>query len=276
MQNRTANAANAAIPADPRPVVREITPDAIRAALRAGWSDFLAMPSHLGFVAIFYPLFGVVMGTFVLSEYGYALVFPLVAGFALVGPVAAVPLLEVSRRREAGLETSWIEAISALKRPALLSIALVALLLLAVFAAWMSAAQAIFAHFYATDLPAGPLPYLSDVLTTARGWGLIVVGHAVGFVFAAIALAIGVVSLPLLVERDVGAGVAVRTSIAAVRQNPRAMATWGAVVAGVLMVASLPLLVGLVVAMPVLGHATWHLYRRTIDRASVERTPVRG
>lgn len=273
MQNRTAY--TAAVPRDPEPLVNEVGPADAEAALRAGWSDFLAMPSHLGFVAIFYPLFGIVLGTFVFSEYGYALVFPLVAGFALVGPVAAVPLLEVSRRREAGLDTSWGEALAALRRPALLSIAFVALLLLAVFAAWMSAAQAIFAQFYATDIPPGPIAFLGDVLTTARGWGLIVVGHAVGFVFAAIAFTLGVVSLPLLVERDVGVVVALRTSIAAVRRNPRTMAIWGALVAAILMVASLPLLVGLVVAMPVLGHATWHLYRRVIDPASVQKTPAR-
>ncbi len=114
------------------------------------------------------------------------------------------------------------------------------------------------------------------MLSTSRGWTLIVVGHALGFVFAAAAFALGVVSLPMLVDRDVGAGVAVRASIDAVRTSPRPMAAWAAIIGGILMLGSIPLLVGLTVAMPILGHATWHLYRRVIDRSSVEATPPRG
>lgn len=260
--------------AAPRPAIRRIVTEDVVAALREGYRDFLAMPSHLVFVGLFYPLFGLVLGLAVFSDLGFALVFPLVSGFALVGPAAAAPLYEASRRREAGLEPSWPAALGALTRAGL-SLGIVALLLLAIFAAWMLSARAIYGAFYGAQAPAGLLPFLGDVLTTARGWGLIVVGHAVGFVFAALAFTLGVVSLPLLVDRDVGAGVALRTSIEAVRRNPRAMALWGAIVAAILVVASAPLLVGLTVAMPILGHATWHLYRRLVDRGSVEATPRR-
>lgn len=261
--------------AAPRPVVNRIAPADVRAALRAGYRDFLAMPSHLAFVGLFYPLFGLVLGLAVFADLGYALVFPLVSGFALVGPVAAAPLYEASRRREAGLEAEWRAALSALTGPGLMSIVIVGLLLGAVFAAWILGARLIYTAFYGEQAPEGAFAFLADVLTTARGWGLIVVGHAVGFVFAAIAFTLGVVSLPLLVDRDVGAGVALRTSVEAVRRNPRPMALWAAIVAGILIVASAPLLVGLTVAMPILGHATWHLYRRVVDPGSVQGTPRR-
>jgi uncharacterized membrane protein len=278
MTHRTAhvNTADAA----PRPRVRSIGVGDMTAALRQGYADFLAKPSHLIFVGVFYPLFGIVLGLSVFSDGGAALVFPLVSGFALVGPVAAVPLYEVSRRREAGLDASWRHALGALTRPGVWSIVLVAILLCAVFAAWIASAQAIYAAIYGPiQEPSQPMSFwafLGDVVTTARGWTLILVGHAVGFVFAAVAFTLGVVSLPLLVDRDVGAGVAVRTSIEAVRRNPRPMAAWAAIVAGLLVLGSAPLLVGLTVVMPILGHATWHVYRRVIDPQSVGGTPRRG
>ena len=264
----------------PRPRVRTITVEDVVTALRRGYADFVAKPSHLIFVCVFYPLFGIVLGLAVFSDAGAALVFPLVSGFALVGPVAAVPLYELSRRREAGLETTWRLALGALTRPGVWSIVLVSVLLFTVFAAWIASAQAIYAAIYgpiqAPSPAMGVWAFLGDVLTTTRGWTLILVGHAVGFVFAAIAFAIGVVSLPLLVERDVGAGVALRTSIEAVRANPRPMAAWAAIVAGLLILGSAPLLVGLTVVMPILGHATWHVYRCVIDPASVDGTPRRA
>lgn len=259
----------------PRPRVRSIAVADVVSALRQGIADFLAKPSHLIFVGVFYPLFGIVLGLLVFSDGGAALVFPLVSGFALVGPVAAVPLYEVSRRREAGLETTWGEALGALGRPGVWSIVLVAIVLCAIFAAWVASAQAIYAAIYGAAAPTGPWAFLGDVLTTGRGWTLILVGHAAGFLFAAAAFALGVVSLPLLVDRDVGAGVAMSTSIEAVRANPRPMAAWAAIVAGLLMLGSAPLLVGLTVVMPILGHATWHVYRCVVDPASVDGTPRR-
>jgi uncharacterized membrane protein len=106
--------------------------------------------------------------------------------------------------------------------------------------------------------------FVSDVLTTRAGWTMIVVGCGVGFLFAALVLTISVVSFPLLLDRDVGVEAAVATSARVVRTNPVAMAAWGLIVAAGLVVGSLPLLLGLVIVMPVLGHATWHLYRRVV------------
>ncbi|MGJ3264162.1 MAG: DUF2189 domain-containing protein [Salinarimonas sp.] len=269
-------AAATAVHAPPRPQIRDLSTGEVIAALREGYADFLAKPSHLFFLALFYPLFGLVLGLAVFSDAGLSLVFPLVAGFALVGPVAAIPLYEASRRREMGDDCTWIACLDALRRPGVTSIVLIAVMLAALFALWIGAAQTIWAATWGGPAPAGPLVFLGEALTTPNGWALILVGHAVGFVFAALAFAIGVVSLPMLVDRDVGAGVALAASFAAVRRNPKAMALWAAIVAGLLVLGSIPLLVGLVVVMPILGHATWRIYRKTIDAQSVARTPARG
>lgn len=258
-----------------RPAVRRIGVADLKEALRRGLDDFMAMPSHLMFLGFFYPLFGIVLGALIFTDDGIALLFPLVAGFALVGPVLATPFCEASRRRESGLAPSWREVLEVFSSSAMWSLGLLGILLMIIFIVWMASAQAIFTGIYGARTPAGIGAFLADVFTSYRGWSLIVIGNAVGFVFAVVAFTISVVSFPLLVDRDVGAGVALRTSVDAVLANPGTMALWALIVAVLLAIGSLPLLVGLAVVMPILGHATWHLYRRTIDPASVERTARR-
>lgn len=258
-----------------RPAVREISLEDLRIALRRGLDDFMAMPSHLLFLGLFYPLFGLVLGALTFTDSGIALLFPLVAGFALVGPVLATPFYEASRRRELGLEPSWREVLEIFSSSAIWSLAVLGILLMIIFIAWMVTAQAIYTGIYGPRAPDGVWAFLTDVLTSYRGWSLILLGHVVGFLFAVVAFTISVVSFPLLVDRDVGAGVALRTSVEAVVANPGTMAIWGLIVAVLLAIGSLPLLVGLTVVMPILGHSTWHLYRRTIDQASVKHTARR-
>ena len=112
--------------------------------------------------------------------------------------------------------------------------------------------------------------FIHDVLTTSHGWALIIAGNVIGFIFAAVVLSISVVSFPLLLDRDVGAAVAVQTSIRAVLANPLTMALWGLIVALALVIGSIPLFVGLAIVMPVLGHATWHLYRRVVEHPDLQ------
>ena len=119
-------------------------------------------------------------------------------------------------------------------------------------------------------LPPESIPqFLHDVFTTSQGWKLILYGNAAGLVFAIAALAVSVVSFPLLLDRDVGAAVAIMTSMRAIAANPVPMAAWGLIVAVLLFVGSLPFFAGLAVVMPILGHATWHLYRKVIGRLTV-------
>src|SRR6266853_5781308 len=138
-------------------------------------------------------------------------------------------------------------------------------LLAVIFFLWVAVSEAIYiANFgYA---PAATIPnFFRQVFTTPEGWTLIVVGNGVGFLFAVVVLMISVVSFPLLLDRNVGAGVAILTSVRVVLRNPVTMAVWGLIIAGLLLIGSLPLFIGLVVVMPVLGHSTWHLYRKVVE-----------
>jgi uncharacterized membrane protein len=140
------------------------------------------------------------------------------------------------------------------------------LLLMVIFLCWLAAAEAVYLVTLGPAPPASIASFVRDVFTTGGGWVLIVVGVGVGFLFAVPVLAISVVSFPLLLDRNVGIDTAVLTSVRAVAANPRPMAVWGLIVAGGLVIGSLPLFVGLIIVMPVLGHATWHLYRKVVPR----------
>jgi len=246
------------------PVVRRIDVRDLREALAEGFADFGACRTDVLFICIVYPLAGLVLARITFGYEMLPLLFPLASGFALIGPVAAVGLYEMSRRRELGMEPSWVDAFRVVQAPGFGTIMALAIVLLALFLLWLAAAYAIFMATLGPEPPASVGRFVVDVLTTGAGWAMIVVGCGVGFLFAALALTISVVSVPLLLERDVGLVTAIATSVRAVLVNPVPMAVWGLIVAGGLVAGSLPLLLGLIVVMPILGHATWHLYRRVV------------
>lgn len=246
------------------PAVRRIGIADLRDALGSGLADFEANRTDVIFLCVIYPVIGLVLGRLA-SGYGFLpLLFPLASGFALVGPFAAVGLNEISRRREQGRDVRWVDAFGVLRAPSIGPIALLGLMLIALFLLWLVVAQIIYFVTLGPQAPASVPAFVSDVFTTGAGWTMIIVGIGVGFLFALLVLAISVVSFPLLLDRNVGIGTAVSTSMRAVAANPGVMAVWGLIVACGLVLGSLPLFVGLVVILPVLGHATWHLYRKVV------------
>jgi uncharacterized membrane protein len=250
-----------------QPVVRRISTGDIYYALTRGIDDFTAVPSHAVFLCVFYPLLGLVLIglTAGKSLALLPLAFPIAAGFALVGPLAAIGLYELSRRREAGLDSSTGHALDVLHSPSLGAIIALGVLLMALFLIWLVVAEALYIAIFGYSPPASIAQFAHDVLTTSRGWTLIVVGTGIGFLFAALVLSISAISFPLLLDRDVGAAVAVYTSLRVMATNPLPMTLWGLIVAALLVIGSIPFFVGLTVVMPVLGHATWHLYRRAVE-----------
>ncbi|AYG63448.1 DUF2189 domain-containing protein [Rhizobium jaguaris] len=256
-----------------RPEVRKIGVVDLVDALKLGLEDFREKPSHYVFLCLMYPIAGVFLVMWSSGANLLPLLYPLMSGFALVGPIAAIGLYEISRRREQGLDSSWHHALDVRHSLALPSIVAVGLMLFVLFVAWLIVAQRIYTMTFDEAGLASISAFLSDVLTTPRGLSLMLWGNLAGFVFAVIVLATTVVTFPLLLDRDIGAVAAVDTSIRATLTNPGPIALWGLIVAALLVVGTIPIFAGLAVVMPILGHSTWHLYRKLIVPAYPNRTP---
>ena len=248
----------------PLPAIRRIKGVDLMEVLVQGLSDFEAYRSDVIFLCLIYPIIGVAL---VWLTFGYGmlpLAFPLLTGFALIGPIAAVGLYEMSRRREQGISTTWVDAFGAIRSPGFGAILVLGSVLLATFLLWLLTANLIYQITLGPEPPVSIAGFIRDVFTTSSGWMMIIAGVGVGFIFAFLVLAISVVSFPLLLDRDVGLDAAVWTSICAVTANPGPMLLWGLIVAGGLLIGSIPAFLGLIIVMPVLGHATWHLYRKVV------------
>ncbi|HEX6120706.1 MAG TPA: DUF2189 domain-containing protein [Dongiaceae bacterium] len=244
----------------------------LKEVLARGFDDFKAYRTDVIFLILVYPIASFLIVAAAFQHQLIPLLFPIVSGSAIMGPFVGIFLYEMSRRRELNLERhhaddhSWANAVSVARSRNLGAILLLGLILAAMYLIWLGAAWGI---YHATH---GPQPvesagrFIQDLFLTQAGWWLIGLGCAVGFLFAALALVISVVSFPLLLDRDVGLGTAIQTSIRAAAANPRPIAVWGLVVAVGLIGGAIPLFIGLVVVMPVLCHATWHLYRKLVPR----------
>jgi len=254
--------------------VRRVTTADLRASLRDGYQDFLEHRGDLIFIGLIYPLIGLVAGAAALGGTLSHYFFPIAFGVALLGPVAATGFYEIARRREEGLECDWSHFLDVVKLPSFDSITGVIALLLVIFGFWIAVAGLLYAALLGAP-PERVGEFLERLFTTTEGWSLIVVGNLVGLLFAIVVLAVSVVSLPMLVDRDVGARAAIATSVAAVRANFSVMFMWGVAVLVLLVIGSLPLFVGLAFVLPWLGYATWHLYTRAVDRSALP-TPAAG
>jgi uncharacterized membrane protein len=248
----------------PAPLVRKIGTADIRAAIAQGFDDFSAYRSDVLFLGVIYAAVGLVLARLAFGLDLLPLVFPLASGFAIVGPFAAIGLYEMSRLREQGAKVTWANALDVFRAPASGSILVLGLLLVAIFLLWLFAAWEIYTHTLGPRIPDSTGAFMHDVFLTGAGRTMIVLGIGAGFLFALLAMTISIVSFPLLIDRDVGLDTAVATSVRAVLANPLPMALWGLVVAGSLVLGSIPVFIGLVVVVPVLGHATWHLYRKLV------------
>jgi uncharacterized membrane protein len=253
-----------------QPVIQRIGFADLREALRLGVRDYAEHRTDVVFLGLIYPVIGIVLARVTLSQHMLPLLFPLVAGFALLGPLAAIGLYELSLRREQGRASTWRDAFGVIHARTIGAVLLLGLILCALFVIWLQTAQAIYELCLPSAAPESPREFLMLVLTTKAGWTMIIAGHAAGFVFAAIAFTLSVVSFPLLIDRDLSPStgeqlsIAITTSVRAVWTNPLPMAAWALIIAVLLILGSLPALVGLIVVLPVLGHASWHLYRRVV------------
>ncbi len=261
---------------EPPPGIRHLETEDLEFALRRGFEDFKAMRSDALFLIVVYPIIGIGMVALALQSNAVHLIYPVVTGFILVGPLAAIGLYEISKRREAGLHPSWADAFAVFRTASIGPIFILGLVLILIFALWIAVARGIYALTLGPEVPESLWTLIAMAVTTPAGWALIVLGTGVGALFAVLVLAISVVSFPLLVDRDSTLASAVLTSVRVTKHNPGVIFTWGVLVALVLFVSSLPLFFGLIVALPVLGHATWHLYRRAVVAEETSGGSVAG
>ena len=246
-------------------VVRKIGMKDLLQSLKEGYDDFVAKPSFGVFLTIFYPLFALLLTLFLIGENLLYLAFPVVAGLTLFGPVVSVGLFEMSRRRELGLDLRWSRAFDFVHTSAFVPILALSIAMMLLYLGWLFMAQFIYLGLFGADLPASVSEFVDEVLSTRRGGALIVYGNAVGFIFAFTALSVSVVAFPLLLDKPTSIVTAVSTSVKAVTSNMLVMATWGVIVVVLLAAGTILFLVGLAAVLPILGHATWHLYRKVVE-----------
>ena len=261
------NVPTVAQPADAAgPVIRTIQLSDLHDALKRGWEDFKAVPSHAIILCVIYPVLGLVIARVAMGYSVIPLLFPLAAGFALIGPFAALGLYELSSRRERYEEASAWDAMEVLRSPSFGAMLGLGTLLLALFVTWVATAQAIYVAAFGYEGVSGLLDFVTRVLTTPQGWWLIVVGCGTGFLFALAALCASAPPRSHLLCSTAMPALWTRWSprCASSPKNPVPMAAWGLIVAVLLALGTIPAFLGLTVVIPLLGHATWHLYRKVI------------
>jgi uncharacterized membrane protein len=252
--------------------VSRITLADLKDVLVKGFDDFMAYRTDIIFLIAVYPIISLIV---IAASFRYELiplVFPIVSGSAIMGPFVGVFLYEMSRRRELNLQRhhadnhSWANALTVVRSHNFGKIMLLGMMLVAMYLLWLVCAWGIYQSTQGPTTAETVGRFIHDLFLTQGGWWLIAVGCGVGFLFAVVALVTTVVAFPMLLDRDVGLGTAVLTSLRAAMANPVPIAVWGLIVAGGLTLGAIPLFIGLVIVMPVLCHATWHLYRKLVPR----------
>lgn len=249
--------------APPVPEVRKLGIGDLRAALAGGWRDFAAAPLYGLFFASVYVLGGWLIVWALTAKGQMWWTLPAAAGFPILGPFIACGLYEVSRRREAGIALSWRAVLGVILRQKDRQIPSIAVVIVVFFLFWNFLAHMIFALFLGLSTMTN-ISSSFEVFLTPNGMLMLAVGTVVGSVFAGVLFALTVVSLPLLLDRELDFVTAMITSVAVVLNNPGVMLVWGLMIALLLFAGMAAGFVGLFVALPVLGHATWHLYRRAL------------
>jgi uncharacterized membrane protein len=266
----TSPAASQASPRSRKIPVRTISDDDLSWSLKAGWEDFKDMRGDIFFAGLIYTLLGLAAVVMTTSRPLIPFFFPVVAGVGLLGPVAAVGFYELAKLREDGKQDlHWFNFLDVRKRSTVDEMGIVVALLLVIFALWLAAAGVLYASLFGLGAPTSIQGFLTMIFTTTSGWALIAGGAIVGAIFGWVVLALSVVSLPMLVDRNVSAGEAVSASWRAAKANQAEMVRWGVTVFVLLVLGSIPLFVGLAVVLPWLGYSTWHLYTRLIDRSAI-------
>ena len=251
-------------PRKPEPVVRAIAIADVTESLAQGLRDFQHAPVYGLTFGILYFLGGLATYLTASAFNLLYLTYPIAAGFALAGPLVAIGLYEVSRMIERGEALSWGRVIGAIRQQAGKEIGWMSFVVLFVLIIWLYQVRLLLALFLGFEQIAIMRDFLQVILGTPQGWMFLAVGHVIGAMLSVVLFALTVVSFPLLLDRDVDFITAMITSVRAVARSPGPLLIWAAMIAGLLVIASLPFFAGIIIVLPVLGHASWHLYRKLV------------
>ncbi|MEM9140009.1 MAG: DUF2189 domain-containing protein [Pseudomonadota bacterium] len=246
------------------PAVKSITIADIREAFAAGLRDFQKAPVYGLVFGLMFSLAGIAIALALFRGDARYWVFPVAAGFPLIGPFAAVGVYEVSRRLEAGEPLSWRAVLLAGFRQHNSQLPFFAVFTVFAFLVWIVLARVIFAVSFGTS-PMTNVMTSFEVFFTGPGVIMLIVGTGVGAALAALLFSISVVGVPLLLDRDIDVVTAMITSVQAVAENARPMLSWGLIIAGAIVAAMLPLFLGMILVFPAIGHASWHVYRKVVE-----------
>ena len=234
-------------------------------SLREGYADFGAKPSSIPLIILFYSLFALVFTLFAFGEELRYLAFPIVAGFTFIGPLVAMVFFELSRRRERGQDLRWRKAFRFIHTSSFAPILAMSLLMMVLYVAWLFMAEMIFFSLFESTMPTSMSDFINQLFTTRHGGALIFYGNFVGFLFAFAAMALSVIAFPLALDKPVTSITAISVSIKAFTSNFYVLAVWGVIVVALLAIGTALFMIGLALTLPILGHATWHLYRKIVQ-----------
>lgn len=248
----------------PAPAFRKLSAADLSAALSDGWADFRRAPQFGLFFGAVYVAGGLLIGWLLHATGAFWWLLPAAFGFPLIAPFVALGLYEVSRRLGAGERLDWGAVMRAPFRHNNGQIPALAVILLVFFMMWLVVARVVFAVVLgssgASELLHAPLAFLAS----DKGVTLLLVGGAIGAVIAFALFATQVISLPLLLDRDIDFVTAMIASVTVVRENLGVMLRWALTIAVLTVLAMIPAFLGLFIVLPLLGHASWHLYRRAL------------
>ncbi len=249
------------------PQINEVTADDIRAALKDGFSDFLARPVMSGFFGLFYAVFGIVFVWCLVSLGKIWMIVPAAVGFPLIAPFAAAGLYEMSRRLQKNEEFTWSDILTVMANQRKREMGWMAFVTLFILWVWFYQFRTVMVivlqHASFSDLDG----FLNTVFFTSQGWTFLFIGSCVGVVLSAVLFSVTVVAMPMLLDREVDFVTAMLTSIRVVTENPVVMLSWAAIISITMILSLVPAFLGLIFTLPILGHTTWHLYKRAVQPA---------
>ena len=249
------------------PKVNKVTAEDITAALKAGFSDFLARPVMSGFFGLFYAVFGILF-VWCLFWLGQVwMIIPAAIAFPLVAPFACAGLYEMSRRLEKGEGFGWAEILTVMANQRKREMGWMAFVTLFVLWIWFYQFRTVLV-IVLKDASFSDLDgFVNTVLFTSEGWTFLAIGMCVGACLSAVLFTVTVVAMPMLLDRDIDFVSATITSVRVVVENPVVMLGWAAIITATILVSLVPAFLGLIFTLPILGHTTWHLYQRATSPA---------